>query len=222
MIPPIKSKPKPDTPIYPEKAYYKLKSKFYNTTRWAFLAGRKGLIHELPFAQDAKISILEIGCETGQNIKRFAHYFENAQITGVETSSSKLNIAAKNTLNYEQRVQLKNEVYTSSSFNSQSKFDIILCSYILSSVNPNWDSIINQAYRDLKPGGMIAVIDFHDSKFNVFKRHMNNNHVEMEGHLLQYLSGKFTAVSEDIHQAYLGIWEYFSFVGIKPYSPILR
>jgi S-adenosylmethionine-diacylgycerolhomoserine-N-methlytransferase len=220
MISPVKSKLSTATQAAPP--FHKVQSKLYHATRWAFLSGRKGLIHELPFAQDAEISILEIGCETGQNIKHFANYFENAQITGLETSSGLLNIAAKNTQNYDKRVQLRNVSYTPSLFNGQTKFDIILCAYILSSVNPNWDKVINQAYRDLKPGGMIAVIDFHDSKFNLFKRHMNNNHVEMEGHLLNYLNKKFASVSEDVHQAYLGIWEYFSFVGIKPYSPMFR
>jgi S-adenosylmethionine-diacylgycerolhomoserine-N-methlytransferase len=213
----VNSKSKISTLLTSTSPYQKVQSKIYHATRGAFLSGRKALIYELPFAQDAEINILEIGCETGQNIRYFANYFENAQITGVETCSNLLNIAAQNTLNYAQRVQLKNEHYTSSSFDSQNKFDIILCSYTLSSTNPNWACIINQTYKDLKPGGMIAVVDFHDSKFGLFKRHMNNNDVEMEGHLLEYLSKKFTSVSEDIHQAYLGVWEYFSFMGIKPY-----
>jgi S-adenosylmethionine-diacylgycerolhomoserine-N-methlytransferase len=82
-------------------------------------------------------------------------------------------------------------------------------------INPQWEELLQQAYNDLKPGGFIAVVDFHDSRFNWFKRHMGNNHVRMDGHLLPALSQLYKTVFVRIVKAYAGVWEYVLFVGRK-------
>ena len=72
-----------------------------------------------------------------------------------------------------------------------------------------------QAKADLKPGGFIAVTDFHDSRNLWFKKHMANNHVRMDSHLTLLLSQEFTPVVNQVKSAYLGVWEYMLFVGKK-------
>ena len=82
-------------------------------------------------------------------------------------------------------------------------------------INPGWQELLEQAQKDLKPGGHIAVVDFHQSSFSGFKKWMGVNHVEMNGHLLPVLEKLFTSTQKEIKSAYFGIWQYLLFVGKK-------
>jgi S-adenosylmethionine-diacylgycerolhomoserine-N-methlytransferase len=82
-------------------------------------------------------------------------------------------------------------------------------------INPQWEELIRQAKADLKPGGVIAVADFFDSRFEWFKTHMGNNHVRMDGHLLPLLEQEFTTLSHVVKPAYGGVWDYFVHLGRK-------
>ena len=44
---------------------------------------------------------------------------------------------------------------------------------------------------------------------------MKNNHVRMDGHIMPVLKELFQTEFEEISSAYLGIWKYFRFLGIK-------
>jgi S-adenosylmethionine-diacylgycerolhomoserine-N-methlytransferase len=80
-------------------------------------------------------------------------------------------------------------------------------------MHKNWDSAIEYAQQDLKPGGLIAVVDFNDSSFSWFKRWMGMNHVQMDGHLLPRLQSSFRSLKLEINHAYGGLWSYFLFIG---------
>lgn len=199
------------------KKYYRFQSKIYDMTRWTFLFGRANLVHELPIAQEASIRVLEVGCGTGYNLQQFGSYFRNATLTGIDVSEDMIQHAQKKTQEFQDRVQLLQGCYTSNTFLNEAPFDVVVFSYALTMINPQWKELIELAYRDIRPGGIIAVVDFHDSKNQLFKAHMKNNHVRMDGHLLPVLATQFSTLSADIQMAYLGVWRYFSFVGIKPY-----
>jgi S-adenosylmethionine-diacylgycerolhomoserine-N-methlytransferase len=79
---------------------------------------------------------------------------------------------------------LRNDAYGAET--SSPKADIILFSYCLTMVNPHWQELILQAKEDLKEGGIVAVVDFHNSRFPLFKRWMDKNHVRMDSHILPF------------------------------------
>lgn len=199
------------------KQYYKFQSKIYDSTRWLFLFGRSNIIHHLPIAQDANIRILEVGCGTGYNLDNFANYFKNAHFVGIDVSEEMIALSAKKTEPFKDRVELLCKPYSAAVFPQKEQFDVVLFSYALTMINPQWEQLLEQAYQDIKPGGLIAVVDFHDTPNKLFKAHMKNNHVRMDSHLVPVLEEKFSTLSCDIQDAYLGAWQYFTFVGIKPY-----
>ena len=197
------------------RRYYRLQSKIYDATRWTFLFGRKRILQMFPFPDTANIHILEVGCGTGYNLSRMAQIFPNARLTGMDVSADMIALSKKNTRAYADRVTLLEKPYMPDETAFTGKVDVILFSYSLTMINPQWKDLILKAKADLKPGGAIAVVDFHDSRFGWFKRHMGNNHVRMDSHLLPLLQTEFDSLVEEVKSAYGGIWEYVLFVGRK-------
>jgi len=194
--------------------YYRLQSKIYDATRWTFLFGRKRIIRQLTVLErGATLDILEVGCGTGYNLKRLALHFPNARLTGMDVSADMLERSTKRLSTWADRVLLLEQPYGEENLSIKSKFDLILFSYSLSMINPQWEALIAQAKQDLKPGGVIAVVDFFDSPFPWFKRHMANNHVRMDGHLVPVLENLFLPLKVNIHKAYTGVWQYLIFIG---------
>jgi S-adenosylmethionine-diacylgycerolhomoserine-N-methlytransferase len=80
-------------------------------------------------------------------------------------------------------------------------------------VNPDWEKLIIQAKNDLDTEGVIAVVDFHSSPINWFRKWMQFNHVRMEEHILPVLQAQFETVKLERRRAYFGLWTYFLFIG---------
>jgi S-adenosylmethionine-diacylgycerolhomoserine-N-methlytransferase len=198
--------------------YYKWHARIYDLTRWSFLFGRKRLIKKIPLLRQQQVHLLEVGCGTGVNLSFIRRYFFNSQLTGYDVSADMIRIAhARLRPDDDSRICLLEAPYQPGSNRHTASQDVVLFSYSLTMINPHWDNLIQQAYKDLKPGGFLAVVDFHDSAFPWFKRHMGKNHVRMDGHLLPALKalGLRPCVSE-IRPAYAGLWHYMLFIGMKP------
>ncbi len=197
------------------KAYYKLHAKIYDLTRWSFLFGRKKIIRMLADINPSARRILEVGCGTGYNLKRLGNQFPLTQVIGMDVSQKMLQKARKNTTVFEDRIQLIEQAYTFGDMKFNAKMDMILFSYALTMINPQWEELIAQTAYDLKPGGLIAVVDFYDSRHQWFKNHMGNNHVRMDGHLNPVLKRHFQTEHEQVRKAYGGVWQYFIYIGRK-------
>lgn len=195
--------------------YYKLQSKIYDATRWSFLFGRKRIIRQLPLSIERNARILEIGCGTGYNLVRLAKQFPKAQLIGLDVSPDMTALSRKNTQAFSERVQIIQAPYESGHQLFEGHVDVVLFSYSLTMINPQWSELILQAIKDLKAGGLIAVTDFHDSKNQWFKKHMSNHHVRMDGHLLPLLEQEFTPIINEVPAAYGGVWHYLVFIGKK-------
>lgn len=195
------------------EGYYRLHAKIYDVTRWSFLFGREAIIQKsLAVANPA--SILEVGCGTGKNLLALQRQVPNAEILGLDLSAHMLRQARKRLGSHRARVTLRQQAYDRP-LNPAEGFDLVLFSYCLSMINPGWQQAIESAAQDLRPGGLIAVVDFHASKFVFFKRWMAMNHVAMEGHLLPKLNASFRPLTSEKHSAYGGLWQYLLFVGEK-------
>ncbi len=197
------------------RRYYRLQSKIYDATRWTFLFGRNQILKLLPFPENAPIHLLEIGCGTGYNLARLARLFPKAKLTGMDVSGDMIRQAAKNTRLFGDRITLIEKPYMPDETAFTNQVDAVLFSYSLTMINPQWRDLILKAKSDLKPSGAIAVVDFHDSRFSWFKRHMGNNHVRMDSHLLPLLQAEFAPLVEEVKPAYGGVWYYLLFVGKK-------
>lgn len=201
--------------IHDMRSYYEFHAKIYDLSRWSFLFKRKEIIKKAySFHPEAK-KILEVGCGTGANLPRLSNYYPTAHIYAMDVSKDMLKIANSKIQANKNNVSLIENAYSLGSTRFRERLDLILFSYSLSMINPQWEELLLQASFDLKAGGIIAIVDFYDSPFHWFKTHMGNNHVRMDAHFGPVLEGFFHTEFDQSYTAYGGIWEYFMYVGRK-------
>ncbi|MEQ9365629.1 MAG: class I SAM-dependent methyltransferase, partial [Leptospirales bacterium] len=194
-------------------------------TRWAFLFGRTEVLRRLPpaaqfpgaagsasAAAGRPLRILEVGCGTGVNLAYLARKYPEAELVGVDLSGDMLRKARAKLKPYGDRIRLLEEPYQAGG-NAGTDFDLVLFSYSLSMINPQWAEVLDQAQKDLRPGGLLAAVDFSDSKFVSFRNHMARNHVMVTGHLLPALRERFEPILDVERGVYLGWWKYMIFHG---------
>jgi S-adenosylmethionine-diacylgycerolhomoserine-N-methlytransferase len=163
-------------------------------------------------AQPARI--LDVGCGTGDNLVRLYRAFPTAELTGLDLSEAMLEVARKKLISQGCLVDLVHRAYDRP-LAPAGTYDLLVFSYSLSMFNPGWQEAIECACQDLDRGGYIAVVDFHNSRFPLFKRWMSLNHVRMDGHLLPRLESRFHPEICKVQSAYGGLWSYFLFLGKK-------
>lgn len=190
--------------------YYKYHSGIYDATRWSFLFGRQRLLTKLPGLPPGP-RILEVGCGTGKNIEILEYLFPDAEICGVDLSREMLQKAHLKTRD-SQQVTLLNTSYGSEDLDLE-PFDLILLSYSLTMTGDTTEDILQQVLEDLKMDGSVAVVDFHTSPYRWFRRWMGRNHVSMNGQLLPLLKKYFVPEAISVSKAYMGLWQYFTFLG---------
>lgn len=193
--------------------YYRLHAGIYDATRWSFLFGRDELLRRVQrMAEPARI--LEVGCGTGRNLERLACFFPHAELTGIDLSEQMLGKATRRLRGFSNRVRLVNESYEQPLSNGTG-FDLIIASYALSMFNPGWERAIEATAADLRPGGIIAIVDFSHTDVRWFEHWMHRNHVRMQAHLWPVLRSTFHSLKETRHSAYGGLWHYGMFIGQK-------
>jgi len=204
-----------NTQVKTIRSYYRLHAKIYQATRWSFLFGRRRIIHALSLPMMSDKTVLEVGCGTGHNLSNLAKYHPLLQMIGVDISPEMLKVASKRLQRHSRRVLFLEKPYAPGDWKLPAKPDVVLFSYCLTMINPGWEEALQRAYDDLEEGGLIAVVDFHDSPFKFFHRWMGYNHVRMDNHLLPVLHKRFMPVQLEVDQAYGGLWSYFLFIGKK-------
>jgi len=190
--------------------YYRFHARIYDLSRWTFLRGREELIRQAA-ARCYPNDILEVGCGTGKNLLHLGRLFPEAQLWGLDLSPHMLARTRRKLRGLRQRVTLVQAAYDQPL--APGRYGLVVFSYALSMFNPGWETAILTARRDLSPGSLIAVVDFHDSPFQSFKRWMGFNHVRLDAHLLPRLRGLFPSGHWSAHSAFGGLWSYFLFIG---------
>lgn len=197
--------------------YYRFHSRIYDASRWLFLFGRSRLIQMLPtYCQPNHI--LEVGCGTGKNLLHLHRIFPNASLAGLDLSPAMLDRARTKMARQDHVPEFIQQAYDRP-IAPDVPYDLLVFSYTLSMFNASWRQAIGSAYADLRPGGAVAVVDFHDLPVAVFKKWMACNHVHMQGHLLPELRSGFHTRFCEIYPAYGGLWTYFRFIGEKVERP---
>ena len=195
------------------RGYYRWHAKFYDISRWAFLFGRRGLIETVADRMGSPARILEIGCGTGKNLVALAGAFPGAKITGLDLSADMLDRARAKIAPFADRIELLHRPYDGPIADENGKFDLIVISYALSMINPGYDEVIRLCRKDLPEGGVIAVVDFHETRWTWFRKWMGVNHVRMEGQILAQLDAGYEAIDRQIGDGYGGLWRYVTFIG---------
>ncbi len=194
--------------------YYRFHARFYDLTRWSFLRGRETLMRQTA-ARLSPTRILEVGCGTGKNLLYLGRRFPQAKLWGLDLSADMLSVAEKKLHNLLPRLTLILAAYDRPLASGPS-FDLVVFSYALSMFNPGWKEALATAARDLVSGGAVAVVDFHDSGSQIFKRWMGLHQVRLEGHLLPQLKTRFISHVSCLNPAFGGLWSYFLFLGQNP------
>lgn len=197
------------------RGYYRWHAVIYDATRWTFLLGRNALLRHLPILDTQTQSLLEVGCGTGRNLRRLAMQHPRLQLIGVDVSSDMLARAGRSVRRYAQRVQLFERPYAGNALDLTQPLDFVVFSYALTMFNPGWEQAIASAFDDLPTGGRMAVVDFHSTPSRLFRWWMGKNHVRMDGHLLPLLQKRFQTEWLEVRPAFLGLWKFFLFVGVK-------
>lgn len=195
--------------------YYAVHAKIYDLTRWTFLFGRSGILDTLHAQLPAAANLLEIGVGTGSNIAKLRQLYPQAKVWGFEVAEQMYQKAVGKFGADKPTVRLIHAPYTLNHAEKLPEMDAVLFSYSLTMMNPYFEEVIEQAHKDLKTGGLIAVCDFHQSRWAGFERWMAVNHVRMQGHLLPALNSRFRQVYLETPRAYGGVWEYLMYVGRK-------
>ena len=120
--------------------------------------------------------------------------------------------ASKRVASFGARVELVRRRYDEP-MDSSPTYDLVLFSYSLTMFNPGFETAIETAARDLAPGGRLAVVDFHDSKWSWFERWVEFNHVRVNGQVRPQLLKQFAPLHNEVRLAYGGIWRYLLFLG---------
>jgi S-adenosylmethionine-diacylgycerolhomoserine-N-methlytransferase len=203
------------TAANPLLGYYKWHARIYDATRWSFLFGRDRLVRLVagmarPGADG--LDIVEVGCGTGRNVRALARAVPGARLTGMDLCRPMLTRAERAVSGLGPGVRLVHGAYGPDVLPPAS-VDVVVFSYALSMFNPGLEAALDAARGHLRPGGLVAVVDFHSTPCRWFRAWMGVNHVRMDGHLAWALSSRFRPVLRDIRPAYAGLWYYFHWVG---------
>lgn len=189
--------------------YYRKVAKIYDLNRSLFLFGRKQLIKKLSNQRTNLPRILEVGCGTGSILLALHHHYPNSQIVGLDLSENMLAIARQKTANIPNITLIQGPFDQDFSYKP---FDLVVFSYALS-VFPDLENTLALTQKQLVPGGVIAMVDFFNSNYDLFKLWISRN-IPIRTHFpIQTLNDRFKQEYYQTHNAYFGFWKYFLFIG---------
>ena len=143
---------------------YRLQRYFYDLTRKYYLLGRDQLLDEMNI-QPGDL-VLEAGCGTARNLVILAKRHPGAIFYGLDASAAMLETAQAKTdsagvKNVVLKTALADDFAFDGTFGLSKKFDKIFFSYSISMIPP-WRESIENALRNLEPGGELFIVDFYD------------------------------------------------------------
>jgi S-adenosylmethionine-diacylgycerolhomoserine-N-methlytransferase len=142
---------------------YRHQRHVYDLTRKFYLLGRDELIAGLALRPGARIC--EVGCGTGRNLVALARRYPQAEIYGIDASEEMLKTARAQVPQRwrDGRIHLRRclaeELDPRGTFGLSEPFDAVLFSYTLSMI-PAWRRAVERAVAVLRPGGVLAMVDF--------------------------------------------------------------
>jgi len=141
------------------ESFYAGQARGYDSFRRRLLHGRQSMIDTLP-KHDGQVWI-DLGCGTAENIDRMGDAVNRfKQIHLVDLSQSLMEVARRRVASTPVENKAQYHIADVCEFDiGHETADLITFSYSLTMV-PQWFRAIERAYQQLRPGGMIGVVDF--------------------------------------------------------------
>ena len=150
---------------------YRLTRHIYDLTRRYYLLGRDRLLDKIVTSPHS--ATLEVGCGTARNLIKLARRREPGLLYGLDASHEMLETAASSAARSGIAAHQRNPITLRQGlaepldaqrmFGRSEPFDTIFFSYCLSMI-PTWPGAIDAALANVRPGGMIVIVDFWDQK----------------------------------------------------------
>lgn len=140
------------------EAFYRDQAGDYDDFRRRLLHGRERMMRSLPLVEGARL--LDLGGGTGHNLETVADSIPKlAAVEIVDLSPSLLSVAAERVKKHgwTNVRAVRADVCT---YTPEQPVDCVTFSYSLTMI-PDWFRAIDRAVQNLKPGGVIGVVDFY-------------------------------------------------------------
>ena len=188
------------------EGFYRLHARIYDLTRPFLLFGRSGAVRALDPRPGERV--LDVGCGTGWSLPRLAE--KGARVTGVECSAPMRRQAEGRLrrLGLDGDVGLDPRPYGTHA-GYQGLADAFLFSYSLSMIPP-YETVLERARDDLRPGGRISGVDFLDARWPVGAG-LRRSHVSLGPERLDALRRLFAR--HRVRVRTVGLWRFFLFLG---------
>jgi len=142
---------------------YRVQRHIYDLTRHCYLLGRDRLLRSLPHRPGGLV--LEMGCGTGRNLIRLAKMRPELVLCGIDASEAMLGTALAKTHRAGVRAtlacRLAEDLDQVRDLGLDGGFDAVYFSYVLSMI-PEPAAALASAWKLVRPGGMLCVVDFGD------------------------------------------------------------
>ena len=139
-------------------AFYAPQADDYDRFRERLLHGRDALVESIPVAEGARI--VDLGGGTGRNLEFFGQRAQRIASYEVVDLCAPLLERARD--RGRQFPQLRATQADAARWRPDAPVDVVILSYALTMI-PDWLATIANAQAMLKPGGVLAAVDFHVS-----------------------------------------------------------
>jgi S-adenosylmethionine-diacylgycerolhomoserine-N-methlytransferase len=216
-------------------AFYRGQARTYDDFRRRLLHGREDLMALLDFPKDGLW--LDMGAGTGSNAELLGDRLVQLRRTVLVDLCPALHEEAQRRIRERGWSHVEATLADSTTYGPDEAADVVTFSYSLT-MTPDWFRAVDQAWENLKPGGLVGIVDFYisrkhpepgvrrHSRFQRFwwPKSYSWDNVFLSPDLVPYLRHRFQEIRLDERLGrvpyYLGLKSpYFLFVGRKQESP---
>lgn len=143
------------------ESFYAGQAGDYDAFRARLLHGRDELFGKLPIPDDGVW--VDLGAGTGENAVRLGEKLGRLRRGYLVDLCPSLLREAERRIRQHGWQHLESRLSDACEFSPPVPADVVTCSYSLTMI-PNWFAAVENAWRMLKPGGVLAVVDFYVSR----------------------------------------------------------